>query len=542
MNTIYKKNALSILFLFGFILTSFAQNPTVLNGVATYHTSTNIGRKCLVRPEWNKIVINANVTLTGSFYMPTRTTPIEIMGKDRKTSIIQGDGSRPTDDFDANGEPLKGRSYSAIRADLSPDIYVHDLKITKPMKFHIHGGFGNVTVERCDIIAGSETHTTDGIHGGKGKTVIKDCYIDVFDDALYTIECKLVENTTIVHNSNGGPFMTSWGADVPANHTCVVRNCKVIGNSTGYYAHGVFSWAQKSDDIAQTIHIKIEGSFDYVVNPGKAAAPMYTIARPNNSDTPPPVVNNATIRIDGTCPSINSIELRPTAQNCTVTFENCNSTNYIFIDHNSSGKRLRGGTDNLVSTQVGGVGDMVQWAQQATDNGYFFLIHKATGKKLQGTSSFAVGLVDPSKNGTWEQWKWVDAGSGWYRLENRGHNRWLHVDANGTTNWTIAPKTTTNNNTKWKYSNQNASTFRLKKEVAEIEADHKDEVTLYPNPVSTTLNISGLNSTSEVEIYRHTGQKVIKSRGKSQIDVSSLASGVYLVKVDQTTTLKFIKE
>jgi hypothetical protein len=138
-------------------------NPEIINGVATYWKDKNIGRKFSVPNEWDKIVINANVTITGSFYMPTRNHPIEIMGKDRKTSIIQGDGSRPTDDG------IKGRSYSAIRADKSPDLYIHDLTITKPMKFHIHGGFGNVTVERCDIVAGSDTHTTDGIHGGSWK-------------------------------------------------------------------------------------------------------------------------------------------------------------------------------------------------------------------------------------------------------------------------------------------------------------------------------------------------------------------------------------
>ena len=164
-----KKLNLLLLVLILCAFTAFSQNPKIVNGVATYDANKNIGRKFPVPNEWKKIVIKANVTITGSFYMQTRTTPIEIMGESRKTSIIQGDGSRPTDDG------IKGRSYSAIRVDKSPDVYIHDLKITKPMKFHIGGGFGNVTVERCDIIAGSETHTTDGIHGGAGKTTIKDC-------------------------------------------------------------------------------------------------------------------------------------------------------------------------------------------------------------------------------------------------------------------------------------------------------------------------------------------------------------------------------
>jgi hypothetical protein len=57
------------LFLF-FLLSTFAafsQNPSVVNGVATYQSDINIGRKFLVPNEWKKIVIKANVTITGSF-------------------------------------------------------------------------------------------------------------------------------------------------------------------------------------------------------------------------------------------------------------------------------------------------------------------------------------------------------------------------------------------------------------------------------------------------------------------------------------------
>ncbi|MHA7055571.1 hypothetical protein ACWGOQ_0000005, partial [Aquimarina sp. M1] len=315
-NFYIQKQVLSKILLFALVLATgviYAQNPTVQNGVATYHSNKNIGKKFKVPDSWDKILIKENVTITGSFYMPTRKHPIEIAGKSRKTSIIQGDGSRPTDDG------IKGRSYSAIRCDKSPDVYIHDLKITKPMKFHISAGFGNVTVERCDIIAGSLTHTTDGIHGGRGKTVVKDCYINCYDDALYTIECKLIENTTIVHNKNGGPFMTSWGAEVPNNHTCVIRNCTVIANSDDGYNHGVFSWSQKHDDFPQTIHVKIEGSFDYIINPGKQAATMYTIGRPRDKTG----LKNATMKIDGRCLRTNSIDIRENPGSNKVQFVNC---------------------------------------------------------------------------------------------------------------------------------------------------------------------------------------------------------------------------
>jgi len=305
------KYGLMLFIVFFFFINIFAQNPSVVNGVATYTANKNIGKKYPVPDSWNKIIIKANVTITGSFYMATRTKAIEISGESRISSIIQGDGSRPTDDG------INGRSYSSIRCDKSPDLYVHDLKITKPMKFHIHGGFGNVTVERCDIIAGTETYTTDGIHGGIGKTVVKDCYIDCYDDALYTVECKLVENTTIVHNKNGGPFMTSWGGSVPNNHVCIIRKCKVIDNYSGTdYNHGIVSWAGKNDDASQTITLKFEDTFDYEINPGKKSSIMYTIGRPGQ-----PGLNNAHIVVEGIWPRKTSIDTR-NSTNSDVKFKN----------------------------------------------------------------------------------------------------------------------------------------------------------------------------------------------------------------------------
>jgi hypothetical protein len=294
------------------VQTIFAQNPSVVNGVATYTSDINIGRKFPVPDSWDKIVINENVTITGSFYMGNRSKPIEIMGKNRKTSIIQGDGSRPTDDG------INGRSYSAIRCDGSPDLYVHDLTVTRPMKFHIHGGFGKVTVERCDIIAGGPTHTTDGIHGGLGKTIVRDCYIDVYDDALYTAECTLVENTTIVHNKNGGPLMTCWGAALPnKNHTCIIRNVTVISNhNADDYNHGIVSWANRKEGGKETLTLKFEGYFKHIVAPGKVASPMYTFGRKSGG------INDSHYIIDGICPRKNSIDYRG-SKNCTITFINC---------------------------------------------------------------------------------------------------------------------------------------------------------------------------------------------------------------------------
>lgn len=80
-----------------------------------------------------------------------------------------------------------------------------------------------------------------------------------------------------------------------------------------------------------------------------------------------------------------------------------------------------------------------------------------------------------------------------------------------------------------------------------IDDLHKDEIKLFPNPVTDMLNISGLKNVSNVAIYNMLGQEVIKQSKleNEQVDVSGLAPGTYLVKVNTdvaTETYKIVKK
>lgn len=72
--------------------------------------------------------------------------------------------------------------------------------------------------------------------------------------------------------------------------------------------------------------------------------------------------------------------------------------------------------------------------------------------------------------------------------------------------------------------------------------------TFYPNPVKNVLNLSYNQNISSVAVYNLLGQKVIESKIKAnstQVNMSDLASGNYIVKVtseNQTKTFKIIKE
>ena len=57
---------------------------------------------------------------------------------------------------------------------------------------------------------------------------------------------------------------------------------------------------------------------------------------------------------------------------------------------------------------------------------------------------------------------------------------------------------------------------------------------VYPNPTKNILNITtDLNSTKNVEIYEMIGKKVLVENTQSQLNVSSLVTGMYIVKITE---------
>ena len=73
-------------------------------------------------------------------------------------------------------------------------------------------------------------------------------------------------------------------------------------------------------------------------------------------------------------------------------------------------------------------------------------------------------------------------------------------------------------------------------------------VSMYPNPASSKLNISAASTIKNASIFNVLGKKVMRleiNKNSESIDVSSLASGIYLVKYELDNaagTAKFIKE
>lgn len=71
----------------------------------------------------------------------------------------------------------------------------------------------------------------------------------------------------------------------------------------------------------------------------------------------------------------------------------------------------------------------------------------------------------------------------------------------------------------------------------------KSELKIYPNPVKSDLNVSGISSKQEFQIFSADGKKLMSGilNLNDKVDVGHLPKGVYLIKIG-TYTHKFIKE
>lgn len=81
------------------------------------------------------------------------------------------------------------------------------------------------------------------------------------------------------------------------------------------------------------------------------------------------------------------------------------------------------------------------------------------------------------------------------------------------------------------------------------QTERNAKVTAYPNPVKDLLNISMASAGNDIQIFNSRGEQVMKTRvaaANSQLNVSTLASGLYLVKITKegklVSQLKVVKQ
>ncbi|MNX55911.1 hypothetical protein D3C86_866870 [compost metagenome] len=102
----------------------------------------------------------------------------------------------------------------------------------------------------------------------------------------------------------------------------------------------------------------------------------------------------------------------------------------------------------------------------------------------------------------------------------------------------------------YEYSNDGTGTFGISAYDTSLSTNSFDNASFkaYPNPVRNLLNLSYTENMSDIAVFNLLGQQVLSKKvnaTESQIDMSTLTSGTYLVKVyvgNQVKTLKVVKQ
>ena len=474
-----------------FSLSAIAQNPKVVNGVATYHSNKTIGQKFMVPDSWNVIVIKANVTVKGNFVTPdTRKKDLTVRGENWNTSVITGTGNVMS--YPDNKD--NRRYLSAISNNGQGTLFVENLKSFNPDKFHLRSE-GRIIVKKCKIIqeAGIEKGHADGVHGGRrSKSEIHDSFISTWDDATYSSECWLIKNTTIELNGNGAAFQVGYGNNyVHDDFTCRVINCTVIANGTKY-SKGVVAWTQNKYTGGPN-HSKIHfENFTLKTNPGKKPLVMYTMGG-NSGKT---VGNNCEIHVtsDNSICGLTSNEFRSNSPG-TIRLKDCGK----YIDRNGVHNTNTGGnvtitfgTTRAVCTGKGKAKNIVQFT-------------------VKGTTKVPTISAGSLKND----------GGGKYRIVHTG------VAFGSTTTYkvTVAGKSASKKVKAVSSCNKSAEMNSL-----------NSQVSIYPNPATSLLNIelADANENASVKIYSTAGQLMVSQlliSSMESISLENLTKGMYLVQI-----------
>ena len=77
-----------------------------------------------------------------------------------------------------------------------------------------------------------------------------------------------------------------------------------------------------------------------------------------------------------------------------------------------------------------------------------------------------------------------------------------------------------------------------------VDEDGFETINLYPNPANDRIHIEGLEGEHEIQIYNAFGMLVMTTtlQGDSEINISDLPTGYYLMRIDNRRAVKFIKE
>lgn len=195
----------------------------------------------------------------------------------------------------------------------------------------------------------------------------------------------------------------------------------------------------------------------------------------------------------------------------------------FYLQSPDSGRRLFGGNSKLQHKPTGSAGDYIQWYKIDAGNERYYLQLKGNSKYLQNNGN-QLNLVTE-----------VDLATKFFTIgtDNQGFG---HIRVNGT------DQNVRRNHSDGQNDNISCSTVPLTGKLTKwsfIAVDSKiaahgniPTVKLANNPVSDIVLLQNYNDHQDVTIYNSNGTIVKQHRGENTIDISSLSSGIYILKTN----------
>ncbi|WP_397363604.1 T9SS type A sorting domain-containing protein [Olleya sp. R77988] len=465
--------------------------------------------------------VNAYTSLINALNnLGTNTTEIWVAAgtytpdvSNRNTSFAFGqDNLQVLGGFDGTETLASERNISANPTILSGDLNGNDTGVGQ-------NGFNRLDNSKNVVTINGENITLDGLivsdahyentTGGEGAAIFKN----------YAVTSFTMKNCTVKDNYAYTIGVVSTRFNLGGSLT--IENC-VFDNNNARYASGLYVLTGNN----QTATVDITNS-------------LFTnnISKDRSSSYKGYTGSAAWIRANGT------------SSNLTTTITNCTFANNTDIGTQSGSQR---GALSLARRTDGSS------THNATINNSIFYNNEGTG----GATTVAVNQGHVSMpnltfvNNSIDE----DAFSNLTYLTNTSNSNPLFTDStnNDFTLQTGSPAIDSGDNTKIPagvttdlLGNQrihntivDLGTYEHGATLGVEDFESNNEFTIYPNPTSSILNIKIQDDIKNIEIYNVQGQQVLVGKNKS-VDVSNLALGIYLLKVETTKgnfiTKRFIK-
>ena len=220
---------------------------------------------------------------------------------------------------------------------------------------------------------------------------------------------------------------------------------------------------------------------------------------------------------------------------------------------------------NVRGVNTNKTGDATKWELVAASSGYNYIRNVARNSYLQLTydvnpdpsgpedcgTTYAVRGVSVADNctGDWTQWKLVDAGNGYVRLENKGNGFWLQMpditdiddgSLDGGLQVRAVSNCKTGDATRWRLvavTNSTALKVTLTDD-KEVNDNIEELFTFYPNPTKNGIYINVNNDLVDVskialfDVYGKVIYTTTITSNSTEIELNGYPTGVYFVSVE----------